>query len=240
MRGLEGSAEGSAVAPQGAGTWLLFAPPLAPLALDEGAELVLGRGAECSLTLPSRRASRRHAVVRREDERAFVRDLGSTNGTFVNGESLAGERELFPGDRVEIGDSAVTVCRVNAAAPLLSGDPGETILADRTLPAEPQVLAGDLVQIPLFVVLQMLEMGCKTGALTLEGPVGGRLWLEGGRLVHADDGKDEGLPAALALAAAERGRFHFSADSKPESPTFEASVTEVILEATRLLDEGEA
>ena len=54
--------------------------------------------------------SRRHARVTREGRREFlIEDLGSTNGTFVNGERIAGARVLEPGDKLEMGDTKLTV-----------------------------------------------------------------------------------------------------------------------------------
>jgi hypothetical protein len=93
--------------------------------------------------------------------------------------------------------------------------------------------------VPLFAVLQMLEMGSQTGCLAVETRDGeGWMWLEGGRLVHAECAKASGLEAALVLAQAGAGRFDFAPGSPAPEHSFGASVTEVILEATRLLDES--
>jgi hypothetical protein len=64
------------------------------------------------------------------------------------------------------------------------------------------------------------------------------MWLESGRLVHAETAKQQGLEAALALAQVHAGRFDFAPGSPTPERSFEASVTEVILEATRRLDEA--
>ncbi len=47
--------------------------------------------------------SARHAALFRQDETWFVRDLGSTNGTWVNGERVRGDRPLAPGDHIRFG-----------------------------------------------------------------------------------------------------------------------------------------
>jgi hypothetical protein len=65
---------------------MLFAPPLAPVRVEPGRELTLGRSPECSLQLPAAGASRRHASVAWRDGAVVLRDLGSTNGTYLNGE----------------------------------------------------------------------------------------------------------------------------------------------------------
>jgi hypothetical protein len=64
------------------------------------------------------------------------------------------------------------------------------------------------------------------------------MWLESGRLVHAETAKQHGLEAALTLAQVHSGRFDFAPGSPTPERSFEASVTEVILEATRRLDEA--
>ena len=88
-------------------------------------------------------------------------------------------------------------------------------------------------------MLQMLEMGSQNGCLAVETEDGeGWMWLESGRLVHAETAKQQGLEAALSLAQAHSGRFEFAPGSPTPERSFQASVTEVILEATRRLDEG--
>lgn len=74
-----------------------------------GQPLVLGRGAEADVLLPDNSVSRRHARVGVEAGRVMVEDLGSTNGTTVNGRPLrTGERpELQDGDRLTLGGATV-------------------------------------------------------------------------------------------------------------------------------------
>lgn len=74
-------------------------------ALD-GTDHVIGRGTEADLWLEDGGVSRRHArVTCRSDGKYFVEDIGSTNGTFVNGIRLTRERKLTPGDVVRIGET---------------------------------------------------------------------------------------------------------------------------------------
>ena len=154
---------------------MLFAPPQAPVRLDPGMEVTLGRSPTCELALPSARASRHHAVIGRVGKVVFVRDLGSTNGTFVNGQAVNGEHVLEPGDQIEIGDARVTYCLVDTKGNTpLPQDGDATMLSAPTPRPTPQILEGDLAQIPLFAVLQMLEMGGKSGRLTVRGSQGHR------------------------------------------------------------------
>ena len=220
---------------------MLFAPPSPPLRLDPGREVVIGRSRSCELALQVAEASRRHAAVRFESDHFRVRDLGSTNGTFLNGEPLEAERLLRPGDRIEIGGASVTFCQVDEAMEDVMGDrgEGETILMTRPRSGAREALGGSLEQIPAFAVLQMLEMGSQTGLLSLETADGkSSIWLENGRLVHAETGKEEGFDAATAILQNTAGRFLFAPGLAPAKRTIDASVTEAILEASRLMDEA--
>jgi pSer/pThr/pTyr-binding forkhead associated (FHA) protein len=225
--------------------FLLFAPPEPPVRLEPGADLVLGRSRECDLPLRSSQASRRHAAVRRGPGGVVVRDLGSTNGTRVNDVPVRGERRLEPGDRIQIGDSVITLCRVEGggrAALATDVDEAQTMVFEApTDIRDPGALAGDLAQIPMFAVLQMLEMGAQSGVLAVHGPDGtARLWLGRGQPLHAETAKEEGLEAALALAQAQAGRFEFAPGDAAPTPSLELAMTELVLEASRRLDEEAA
>lgn len=67
-------------------------------------QTVIGRGRDCDLVLESSFVSRKHARVVRQDSGYAVIDEGSTNGTTVNGERIAGTRMLAEGDSIGIAD----------------------------------------------------------------------------------------------------------------------------------------
>lgn len=68
----------------------------------------LGRAVENEIVIVSKRASREHAHIRRDGRRVFLDDLGSTNGTFVNGERVLGSMQLRDGDQIAIGEVVFT------------------------------------------------------------------------------------------------------------------------------------
>jgi len=70
--------------------------------LKEG-DIVIGREAGCDVRIDLDNVSRRHARVTRKLGKAFVSDLGSTNGTFVNDSEVLQETELRSGDLIKIG-----------------------------------------------------------------------------------------------------------------------------------------
>ncbi len=74
-------------------------------------EHILGRDRGCALRVPSGQVSRKHCVFEISDARVFVRDLGSSNGTWVNAERVS-ESNLKAGDLISVGPM-VFVIRVN-------------------------------------------------------------------------------------------------------------------------------
>jgi predicted component of type VI protein secretion system len=66
-------------------------------------ENVLGRDPGSVVRIDSPRASRRHAVIHVSGDEAVVEDLGSKNGTFVNGTRVQSPTLLRDGDRLEVG-----------------------------------------------------------------------------------------------------------------------------------------
>ena len=71
--------------------------------LSEGA--LLGRGDQADIRLEDGFASSRHARLIPQGDVMVLEDLGSTNGTYLNGEPLRGPQPLHAGDRIRIGDS---------------------------------------------------------------------------------------------------------------------------------------
>ena len=99
--------------------------PLAGRLVEVEDELVLGRE-DADMTLDDPQVSRRHAVIRRLDGELEIEDLGSLNGTWVNGERVAGRRRLAPGDVVTVGGSAIVVREVRRRSATTMARPGVT------------------------------------------------------------------------------------------------------------------
>ena len=79
--------------------------------------LVIGRDAESDLVLPDTLVSRKHAVVRPlPDGGAVLVDLGSRNGTFVEGRQVHGQVELHGGERIRAGDTVLLTGLVDTPA----------------------------------------------------------------------------------------------------------------------------
>ena len=115
--------------------------PLAGRRVEVVAELVIGR-VDAGLTIDDEEVSRRHAVVRPEDGEIEIEDLGSRNGTYVNGVRIEAVTRLAGGDSVKLGTSvlqvesgrvAATVAAAVPAAPPAAAAPA----AGRSAPAAP-------------------------------------------------------------------------------------------------------
>ena len=72
--------------------------------------VTIGRSRDSDIPLPDLWLSRHHAHIQRRDDSFFLRDLGSTNGTRLNGERIDGERRLRRGDVIALSDYILTVC----------------------------------------------------------------------------------------------------------------------------------
>ena len=69
---------------------------------------VIGRAVENSIVITSKRVTRAHSQIRRNGWRTLLQDLGSTNGTYLNGERLQEESQLRDGDQIKVGDVLFT------------------------------------------------------------------------------------------------------------------------------------
>src|SRR3954453_10431128 len=88
-------------APPAPGPAALPPPPLAP---GDRGPVLIGRSRRCDFVIADASVSRRHALLLKGDEGWTVYDLGSTNGTRINGWRV-GRAALRPGDELELGAS---------------------------------------------------------------------------------------------------------------------------------------
>lgn len=91
----------------------VVAPPeLKGEIFELGREVTLGRSQGCVVCLDKDAfASSLHARVFARDGEAFIEDLGSTNGTYLNDKRVAGPARLRRGDRVRVGNTVLEVGR---------------------------------------------------------------------------------------------------------------------------------
>ena len=81
-------------------------------AFDVNGELTIGRAAGCGVSIPEDTfVSNVHARVFERDGDVFVEDLGSTNGTLINGSPLVSVTKLRKGDRIQTGQTVLEATR---------------------------------------------------------------------------------------------------------------------------------
>jgi DNA-binding response OmpR family regulator len=79
---------------------------------------LIGRGEDCTVQVTDPLASRRHAQIRREPWRYLLEDLGSRNGTLVNGEAIAAAYHLRHGDTIHVATTPLRFEDPNATLPM--------------------------------------------------------------------------------------------------------------------------
>jgi DNA-binding NtrC family response regulator len=92
--------------------------------LPRSGDVVIGRGPEVALKLTHASVSRRHASIRVDDGQLHIADLGSHNGTRVNGEPVSSSRALASGDVATVGD-VVLVVKLSQPTPIARNAYGE-------------------------------------------------------------------------------------------------------------------
>ena len=213
--------------------------------LEENREIIVGRSSDLDMVLVEEMVSRRHARIRLVDGSVNIDDLGSTNGTFVNGERVT-HAELQEGDRVLIGSNILKVVATDATGPI--GSPMEAVqtrAVTRTAGSDAR-MSGNLEEIPLPDLMQLFGSSRKTGTLvvTSDGKVG-RIHLRNG-LVHfveaeTDEGEPlpvNGLKFAYRMIAWERGIFELTPeDTRKFEPVLDLNVQEILMEGFRQKDE---
>lgn len=75
------------------------------------AKITIGRGTDNDVVVDNKLASRHHALIQKIKDAYFIRDEGSTNGTFINGIRIPNEKyvKLNPGDKITIGNMNLVI-----------------------------------------------------------------------------------------------------------------------------------
>ncbi len=82
----------------------LFSPFRHPLTEET---ISIGRASDCSIPIKDRYLSRRHAEIVQVDGHWVLKDLGSANGTYLNGNRVERDSQLRAGDRIRLGDTEI-------------------------------------------------------------------------------------------------------------------------------------
>lgn len=206
-----------------------------PLGLQP--EIIVGRSSDLDMVLVEDMVSRRHARITVSDQAIVIEDLGSTNGTFVNGEKIS-RASLKEGDRVLIGTSILKVVAVDPNAPAMRRP--EMPSAGRG--AQTRTMSGSIDEIPLPDLLQLLGSSKKTGALVVRSEDDiGKIYLRKGVVVFAsinDLPEVPPLKSVFRILTWGHGSFDLAPiDERPMPGEISASVQELLMEGLRQIDE---
>ena len=215
--------------------------------LQESGELVIGRSSDLDMVLIEDMVSRKHAKLILQPGSISIADLGSTNGTFVNGEKVK-KAQLKEGDRILIGTSILKLVGVQKSANPIDPRAAQQQL-ERTAAAQERrsggrsAVQGRLEEVPLVDLLQLLSTSKKTGAIVIKGYGGGRVHLRGGRVIAAIIDADPTLPPKKALyrmVGWTQGGFEFvpqEGELLPMPNEIQESTEALVMEAMQQQDE---
>lgn len=209
--------------------------------LEDGKTYIAGRSSEVDLVLADDAVSRKHARFFKTRGRLWVRDLGSRNGTLINGESVA-RHCLRAGDRIAIGSSLARVDLVERNL-ITKQRAGENKRKTAEANAN-RSMSGSLEDIPLMDVLQWLATSRKTGTLKVKDPLAdrvGALHLREGQVFYATITGAESLHPEKALIRMlnwSRGSFDLeSVALETVAQEISMSLEHMLMEAARQEDE---
>lgn len=209
--------------------------------LPPNSEIIVGRSSDLDMVLVEDMVSRKHAKISVDTEQVTIQDLGSTNGTFVNGERVK-RATLNDGDRVLIGTSIIKL--VTSDAPLSAAPAAKKIkeVAEARRTNQVRSMSGAIDEVPLPDLLQLFGSSRKTGVLVVKTETDqGKIYLEKGIIVHATINDLEHLAPEKCLYRIitwRRGTFYMEPAEDGTLPQrVELSCEGALMEGLRTLDE---
>lgn len=208
-------------------------------------EIVIGRGGELDIVLVEEMVSRKHAKITTQAGKIVIQDLGSTNGTFVNGEKIKRAR-LKEGDRVLIGTSILKLIALAEAKNQIAGTREEVNAAlevlGRSGAGKGDVTKGDLAELPLPDVLTLVSSNKKSGVLEVNCESdSGRVYFKGGKIFYAilNDNEDLGPTKALfRMVSFESGTYELKPATEEEFMLeLEVPTDQLVADAVREMHE---
>ncbi len=217
--------------------------------LPENKEIIVGRSSELDVVLVEEMVSRRHAKLTVAGDQIYIQDLGSTNGTFVNGEKVKRSR-LQEGDRILIGTSIVklvvtdgTMGKPIGGEPKKADDSASGVLGKPLKSTHVRTMSGSIAEIPLPDLMQLFSASKKSGVLVVRSEAGdsGKLFLDLGRVVYSSVNDNEEvapLKSLMRILMWTTGTFDMEPSEQRDFPQrIDMSTEGVLMEAMRMMDE---
>jgi predicted component of type VI protein secretion system len=209
-------------------------------------QIVIGRSSELDMVLVEDMVSRKHArIVVNGTGQISIEDLGSTNGTFVNGEKVK-QATLKEGDRILIGTSILKLILQGVGV----GEVDEVVAKQRLEEVAVQAartstkassMTGKIEEIPLPDLLQLFHTSKKNGVLVVSNDHEGKIYLRQGRVYYAviDENHNLGPQKSFnRIVTWEQGDFELRpADPQEFMVEMDSSTEALLMDALRQLDE---
>jgi pSer/pThr/pTyr-binding forkhead associated (FHA) protein len=209
-------------------------------------EIVIGRSSDLDMVLVEDMVSRKHAKILTDDRTVSIQDLGSTNGTFVNGEKIR-KVELKDGDRILIGTSIIKLVALDGNSDHTMSETEARNKMQSTANRRPAAksMSGSIEEIPLPDLLQLLSTSRKSGVVALRSDWGtGRIYLRKGQIYFAtiDESFDVGPRKAMyRMLTWTQGFFELEPpDERAVLEEIQDSTEALLMEGMRQLDEFRA
>ena len=204
--------------------------------------IVVGRSSDLDMVLVEDMVSRKHARIAMQSDQIWIEDLGSTNGTFVNGEKIKRGR-LKEGDRVLIGTSILKLIAGDGASDNTDAKMQLENVAAARRGSQQRTMSGSIEEVPLPDLLQLFGTSKKSGVLVIRthDEDAGRIFMRKGVIYHASINESDDVPAMKSIYRMltwEKGLFDLDPADPRELPNeINVSVQEVLMEGMRQLDE---
>ncbi|HEX8697965.1 MAG TPA: FHA domain-containing protein [Myxococcaceae bacterium] len=214
-----------------------------PLKTDK--QIVIGRSSELDMVLVEDMVSRKHAKIQVSNGAITIEDLGSTNGTFVNGEKVKQAR-LKEGDRILIGTSILKLIHqgadsANVDESMAKQKLEEAAAAQAARSTKTSSMTGKIEEIPLPDLLQLFHTSKKNGVLVISNEREGKIYLRQGRVYYAviDENHNLGPQKSFnRIITWETGDFELRpADTQEFMVEMDSSTEALLMDALRQLDE---
>lgn len=207
-------------------------------------QLIIGRSSELDIVLVEDMVSRKHAKITLSAGKITIEDLGSTNGTFVNGEKVKTSR-LKEGDRILVGTSILKLVKAGAGAVELSDAQVkqnlEQVAAVQSQRQTKTAMTGKIEEVPLPDLLQLFHTSKKNGVLAVTNEQEGRIYLRQGKVYYAviNENHDLGPQKSFnRIITWEKGEFELRPPDNQEFMTeLDESTEHLLMDALRQLDE---
>jgi hypothetical protein len=213
--------------------------------LPDKGEILIGRRSDIDLVLMEDMVSRQHARISIEGKTIRIQDLGSTNGTFVNGEKIT-NAVVNRGDRILIGTSIMKIVESDkrprkTKAGVMPPPRPDSEISGSGLDGG-RSMTGTLRDVPLPDLTQLFSTSKKTGTLVIiNDGIEGKIHLDKGKLVFASVSDAPGLnplKAVFRLLSWQDGTFELRGPEQREFPeTLDMPTEHILMEGLRQLDE---